>query len=102
MQDNTEEATIDRQLHLAVVIDKAQPLELIHEQIDPLPGCTDHLGQAFLIDVGNYRFGSAFLAKMSQHQESPRQKLLTGVEKLVDEVLFVANISFQQVPDKEF
>ena len=102
MQDNTEEATIDRQLHLAVVIDKAQLLELIHKMIDSRPGCTDHLGKGFLIDVGNYRFNPTFLAKMSQHQESSRQTLLTGVEKLVDEVLFVAAIALQQMPDKEF
>ena len=67
MQDDTEEATIDRQLHLAVVIDEAQLLELIHEKADPRPGCTDHLGQVFLIDAGNYRFNPTFLAKMSQH-----------------------------------
>jgi chaperonin GroEL len=30
---------------------------------DSRPGCADHLRQALLVDSGNYRFGSAFLAQ---------------------------------------
>ena len=52
----------------AVVIDKAQLLELVHEMTDPRPGGAHHLRQVFVIDSGNDSFGSTFLAKMSQQQ----------------------------------
>ncbi len=66
VQDHAQEATMDRRQLAVVVIDEAKPLELIHEMTDPRPGGADHLGQAFLIDAGNYSFGPAVLAKMSQ------------------------------------
>ena len=77
----------------AVVIDKAQLLELIHEMADPRPSCADHLRQVFLIDIGIYSFGSTFLAEMSQQQENPSQALLAGVEKLIDEILFKSDVA---------
>ena len=65
VQDHAEEATMDRQ-PAAVIIDKAELPELIHEMTDPRPGGTHHLCQVFLIDSAMYSFGSAFLAKMRQ------------------------------------
>jgi hypothetical protein len=65
-QDHAEEATMDRQLHPAVVFDKSKLPELIHELADPRPGAVYHLRQAFLMDAGKYSFGSTFLVKMSQ------------------------------------
>ena len=86
----------------AVVFNKAKLPELIHENIDPWPGCADHLCQVFLADPGNYRFGTALLAKMGQQQENPSQALLAGVEKLVDEIRFVSDVAGKQMRDKHF
>ena len=91
VQDHAEEATVNRQPVVIAVIDKAQFPEPIHEMIDPRSGCADHLCQAILTDSGEYRFGSAFLAKMSKQQENPSQTLLARVEKLVDEIRFVSD-----------
>ena len=77
----------------AVVIDKTQLLELVHEMTDPRPGSAHHLRQVFLIDSGKDTLGATFLAKMSQQQETPGQPLLAGVEKLVDEILFISEIA---------
>ena len=74
----------------AVVIDKTQLLELVHEMTDPRPGGAHHLRQVFLIDSGKDTLGAAFLAEIRQQQETPGQTLLAGVEKLVDEILFIA------------
>jgi hypothetical protein len=94
VQDHAQEATVNRQpAGDAFVIDKAQLLELIHEMTDPRPGGTDHLSQVFLIDSGMYRFGPAFLPKMSQQQENPSQTLLAGVEKLIDEIPFESDVA---------
>jgi len=56
VQDHAQEATMDRR-QPAVVIDKAKLLELIHEMIDPRPGCADHLCLVFLIDSGKHSSG---------------------------------------------
>ena len=77
----------------AAVIDKAQLPELVQGMTDPRPGGAHHLRQVFLIDSGNDNFGSTFLAKMSQQQENPCQALLAGVEKLVDEILFISDVA---------
>ena len=102
MQYYAEQTTMDRQPVVIAVIDKAQLPELIHEMTDPRPGCADHLCQAILTDSGEYRFGSAFLAKMSKQQENPSQTLLARVEKLIDEIRFVSDVARQQMRDKQF
>ena len=66
VQENAQEAIIDGQFRLAIVINKTEFLEPIHEKIDPRPGCTDHFGQVLLSDAGNNSFGSTFPAKMRQ------------------------------------
>ena len=55
---------MDRQHAVAIVFDKAQLPELVHEVTDPRPGGADHLGQVFLIDSGKCSSVSTFLAKM--------------------------------------
>ena len=71
--------------HGTIVINKTQFLELVHEMTDPRPGGAHHLRQMFLIDSGKDTLRAPFLAKMSQQQKNPRQALLAGVEKLVNE-----------------
>ena len=100
VQDQGEKATMDRQ-PAAVVVDKAKLPELIHEMTDPRASCADHLCQAFLIDSGNYSFGSGFLAKMSKQQKNPSQTLLARVEKLIDQVFFVSDVARKQMRDEQ-
>ena len=85
----------------AVVIDKPQFSELVHEMTDPRPGSAHHLRQVFLIDSGEDTLGAAFLAKIRQQQETPGQTLLAGVEELVDEILFNSNHARKQIRDEE-
>jgi len=85
----------------AVVIDKTQLLELVHEMTDPRPGGAHHLRQVFLIDSGKDALGAAFLAIMRQQQEDPGQTLLAGVEKLVDEILFISEAAGKQMRDEQ-
>ena len=94
VQDHAEEATMDRQpAGGAVVIDKTQLLEVVHEMTDPRPGGAHHLRQVFLIDSGKDTLGATFLAKMSQQQENPGQALLAGVEKLIDQIPFGSDVA---------
>ena len=74
------------------IVNEAQFPEPIHEETDPRPGCTHHLGQRLLTDLGDYRLGHAFLAEVSKQQQNPRESLFAGIEKLVDQVLFVSDV----------
>ena len=77
----------------ALVIDKTQLLELVHEMTDPRPGRAHHLRQAILADSGEHKFGFAFLPKMSEQQENPRQTLFARVEELIHEIRFKSGVA---------
>jgi hypothetical protein len=49
MQHNIQQRTMD--LHVAVVVDKAQLPKFVHENVDPRPSGTHHLGKRFLTDL---------------------------------------------------
>jgi len=76
-----------------VIINKAMIPEPVHEVTDPRTGCADHLRQRILIYIGDYDFGLAVLAKMRKQQENPGQPLFAGIEKLVQEIRFISNVS---------
>src|SRR3970040_1595399 len=86
LQNNSQEGSVDDEL--AVVLDKAQFLELVHEEIDPRTRCSDHLCQCFLRHSWNYALGMVLLAIASEQQKVAGQANLTGVEQLVDQVFF--------------
>ena len=69
---------------------------------DPRPGCADHLGQVILTDFRKHKFGSAFLAKMSEQQEDPGETLFARVKKLVHEIRFVSDVARKQMLDELF
>ena len=92
---------MDGQLAAAAIFDKAQISEFLHEVTDPRPRGADHLGQVILTDSRNLDFSSAVLASPSQHQENPSQTLLTRVEKLVNQVLFVSDVARQEMCDEQ-
>ena len=49
MQDNTQERTVDMQPAVVlVVLNEAQFLEFIHEEVDPRTRCSNHFRQDFL------------------------------------------------------
>ena len=46
LQDNSQEGIVD--VNAVVVVDEAQSSKFVHEEINPGPGCADHLGQRLL------------------------------------------------------
>ena len=102
MQDQAQEATINRQPAAAAVFDKTKIPEFIHEITDPRSGGTDHLSQVFLTDPGMHSFDFTFLAKMSQQQENPGQAFLAVVKQLIDEIPFESNVAGRQMREEEF
>ena len=85
----------------AVVFNEAQLPKLVHEETHPGPRRPDHFGQGFLTDPGNDGLMLPVFAEAGQQQQNPRQSLLTGIEKLIDQVLFDPNIPGQQVRHEE-
>ena len=69
VENNIQQRAMD--LQPAVVANKAQFPEPIHEEADPRPGCTHHFGQGLLTDLGNYRLGYAILPEVSQQEQNP-------------------------------
>jgi hypothetical protein len=94
VKDDTQEGTVDFQP--LVVFNEAEGPELIHKMIDPRPRCANHLRQIFLTDFRDYPFWFTFLAEMGQQEQNAGQASLTGVEKLIHQVLFVPDIPGKQ------
>ena len=64
MKNDVEQRTVN--LQHAVVGNKTQLPEPVHEKANPGSGGADHFRQHLLTDLGDYRLGFAFLAKMSK------------------------------------
>src|ERR1035437_8570783 len=70
----------------AVVINKAELAETIHEVVDARSRGADHFRETFLRYLGNQLFRFTWLAKLRHQQEYPRQMFFAGVEELVDKI----------------
>ena len=81
----------------SVIVNESQFPEPVHEKTDPRPRGAYHLCEGFLTHLGDYSLGSAFLAEMSQQQKNTSKALLTGIEKLVNQILFIPNVPCQQI-----
>jgi hypothetical protein len=81
VRDDTEEGIVH--LNLAVVLDEAQFPEFVHEEIGSGPRCANHLRQHLLRHFGKRFVSMARGAIAREQQQSARQALLAGVEKLV-------------------
>ena len=81
----------------AIVVDEAQPAELIQKETHPGPGGADHLGERFLTDSRNHRLRLPFLVKVGQQQEHPRQPLFARIEELIDQIRFDPTVAGQQI-----
>ena len=87
---------------LTVIANEAQLPEPVHEEIDSRAGRSHHLCQSLLTDFGNRNFGLPVLAELSQQEEDASKAFLTGIEKLVNQILFVSDVPCQQVGHEQF
>src|SRR5579862_3579278 len=87
-------------MNLTIVLDEAQFTEFIHEKIDSRPRRPDHLGQRLLGYFGERLLEIAWLSITREQQESASQAFFAGVEELVYQILFHANVSCQHVSNE--
>src|ERR1700757_2026482 len=99
VQNNVEQRTMDlqRAFRAAGIVNEAQLPESVHEEADTGSSGPNHFGQRLLADLGDNSFGNAILSKVREQQQDARQPFFTGVEQLVDQILFIANIPRQQI-----
>jgi len=82
---------------VAVVADKAQFAEFIHEKADTRTRRTHDIGQCLLADPRNDWLRLAVLSEISQQEEDPRQPLFAGIEQVVHQILLNPGAAGQQV-----
>jgi hypothetical protein len=90
VQDNAQKGTVD--LESAIVVNEAQFPEFIHKKIHPRARGADHFRQRLLRYFGKRRLRLALLALAREQQKSAGQPFLAGVKKLIDQVLFDADV----------
>ena len=99
VQNDVEQRTMDLQsaFRAAGIVNEAQLPESVHEEADTRSSGPNHFGQSLLTNLRDNGFWNTVLAKVCEQQQDARQPLLTGVEQLVDKILFVTDIPRQQV-----
>jgi hypothetical protein len=95
VEDNPEKRAVDFQS--AVVVNKSEFPESVHEKTHSRAGRADHFRKALLAYLGNHRLRNTVFAKMSEHKKHSGQSLFTGIKKLVDQILFVTDIAREQI-----
>ena len=98
MEDDIEKGAMH--VHPAVVTNKAQFAESVHEETDAGARGADHIGECFMTDFRNGCFLRAVFPEMSHQQEDPRQPLLAGIEELIYQILLDANVATQDIREE--
>src|SRR5450755_2043338 len=79
------------------IVNKSQLSESIHEKTDSRPSCAYHFRETLLTHLGDYSLGLTFLAEMSEQKKNTGESFFTGIEKLVNQILFVSDVPRQQI-----
>jgi hypothetical protein len=87
-------------LQSAVVVDETQLPKPVYKQIHPRAGCTHHLRKRCLAYFGNNTLRRSFFAEVSLKKEDSGQPLFARIEKVVNQILLVPNVSGQQISDE--
>ena len=85
----------------AIVFDKTEFAEFIHEEAHPRPGGAHEARQRLLADIGKHARGRAFLAKIRQQQKHACQAFLAGIKKLVYQILFNSNVAREHIGQQQ-
>lgn len=79
------------------VINERKLAELIHKETDTRASGADYLGQRFLTVIYNDRLRHALLPKVAHQQQHPRQPRLTGIKRLIHQLLLDPDQIQQQI-----
>jgi hypothetical protein len=85
----------------AVIVNKTELSEPVHEEVHSRSGCADHFRQGFLAYFRNYVLRPSFFAKVSQKQKRPSQALLSRVKELINQVCLSLVVAANEICDKQ-
>ena len=91
VENYVQQGTVD--FNAAVVVNKTQFPEFVHEETHARSRRADHFRQGLLADFCYYWLRPTFLAKIRQKQKDPCQPFLARIEQLIDEVLLDTTIA---------
>ena len=94
-QHDAQERVVD--LQAAVVVDEPELPKLVHEEVDTRARRADHLGQEFLRHSRKRAVRRLGFTVAREQQQRACQPLLAGVEELVDQIFFDADVPRQHV-----
>src|ERR1700674_753608 len=98
-EHHVQQGTVN--FNVAVVINKPQSPEFVHEKTHARSRRADHLRKCLLADFSYNWLRPTFLAKIRQKQKDPCQPFLARIEQLIDQVLLDTTIASQEVRDKQ-
>jgi len=78
--------------NLTVVANEPQFSKFVHEETNPPTSCANHLCESLLADSWNCNFRLSVLAELSKQEKNTGKSFLAGIEKLVNQILFVAEV----------
>jgi hypothetical protein len=99
LQDHVQQRAVNLET-AAVIVDKAQPAKLIHEETDARARRANHLRERLLANLRDDRLGPPFLTEVRQQQQKARKSLLAGIEQLIHQVCFNPDCSRQEMRDE--
>jgi hypothetical protein len=91
VEDHVQQGTVD--FNVAVVINKTQFPEFVHEKAHARSRRADHLRQGLLADFRYDWLWPTFLAKIRQKQKYACQPLLARIEQLINQVLLDTTVA---------
>jgi hypothetical protein len=99
VEDHGKQRVVDVDF-AAVVVDEAELAEFVHEEIYAGARGTYHFSQGFLRNFGQRFLRIAGGTITRQQQQSAREAFLAGIEELVDQIFFDADVARQHVSDE--
>ena len=100
MQDDAQQRAV--YFDISIIFDEAELAKLVHEVTDTRARRADHLGQGLLIDLGNDDVLFSFFPVIRHQQENARQALFTGIEQMIDQLLFKLDVLRQKISENKF
>jgi hypothetical protein len=98
VQDDAQQSRVD--LKPAVIFDEPELSELVHEEIDARPRRPNHVCEQFLRELGEDRLRFVGHTVPCEQQKRASKPFLAGIEQLIDEIFFNADVAGQHERDE--
>ena len=98
VEDDGQQGLFD--FDFAVVFDEAEFSEFVHEKVYARTSGADHFGEGLLGDSRKSAVCLLLLAVASKQEKRSGEAFFAGVEELIDQIFFDANVVGEHIGDK--